>query len=151
MRLPLSLPLTQQRLLLEPFRQPAGRAIPWESRLLGLAVAVLAVEAAQFLLVAGVAWLVNAATLAASPSACLAIAPPPLRAAAARVLLAGAVGLHSRGATRPLRLAAQLLLGNRLARQLTTHAAPPRRRAARRAAAAALALPLLAGGHSQSA
>jgi len=43
MRLPLSLPLTQQRLLLEPFRQPAGRAIPWESRLLGLAVAVLAV------------------------------------------------------------------------------------------------------------
>jgi len=114
-------------------------------------VAVLAVEAAQFLLVAGVAWLVNAATLAASPSACLAIAPPPLRAAAARVLLAGAVGLHSRGATRPLRLAAQLLLGNRLARQLTTHAAPPRRRAARRAAAAALALPLLAGGHSQSA
>jgi hypothetical protein len=48
-------------------------------------------------------------------------------------------------------LAAQLLLGNRLARQLTTRAAPPRRRAARRAAAAALALPLLAGRHSQSA
>ena len=108
-------------------------------------MAVLAVEAAQFLLVAGVAWLVSAATLAASPPAYLAMAPPPLRPAAARVLSAGAVGLHSRGATRPLRLAVQLLLGDRLAGQLAARAAPPRRRAARRAAVAALALPLLAG------
>ena len=156
--LPLPLSLTQQRLLLEPFRKPAGRALPGESRLLGLVVAVLAVEAAQFLLVASVAWLVSAASLAASPPACLAMAPPPLRAAAARVLSAGAVGLQSRGATRPLRLAAQLLLGDRLARQLAARKSLlprrrtsllPRRRAARHAAAAALALPLLAGEHSQ--
>ena len=146
MPLPLSLPLTQQRLLLEPFRAPAGRALPGESRLLGLAVATLAVEAAQFLLVANVAWLVSAATPAAPLPAYLAVAPPPLRSAAARVLAAGALSLRSRGATRPLRLAAQLLLGGRLARQLAARASPlPRRRAARRTAAAALVVPLLAG------
>ena len=68
-----------------------------ESRLLGVGVAVPAVEAAQFLLVAGVAWLVSAASLTGSAPGCLAVAPPPLRPAAARVLSACAVSLHSRG------------------------------------------------------
>ena len=130
---------------------PTTWSLPGEDRVLGLAVAFLAVEAAQLLIIAGAAWLVGAAAPSALAPAFASggggrlVPPPAFTGAAARVLAACHLALRSRGPTRPLRLALQLLAAGPLLRRLARLPPPRRRRAAARALTAALALPLLTG------
>ena len=125
-------------------KAPKGR---WRLRLSSLALAVLAAEVAQLCVVALLAWLLGAgASGGTTPTALVRLAAhaPVVADSAHRLLGAAGVALHSRGATRPLRFAAEVWLYSAARRRLlAAPAGRKRRRAVVTAAVALLALPLL--------
>lgn len=124
-------------------KPPKGR---WRLRLSSLALAVLAAEMAQLCVVALLAWLFGAGASGGSmPLALVRLSAhaPAVADSASRLLGAVGVALHSRGATRPLRFAAEVwLYGLARRRLLSAPAGRKRRRAVVTAVGLLLALPL---------